>query len=118
MGESLILSPALWRFKKEACKSFLDERGNIQMQAFQHFKVENQIPRYLCVDETGSDPLVVDTENEFMLQLLSDILKKQGAIQFYECYYDFSSTAQPLCQRTHRLFQSRSLPTAETRSPP
>lgn len=89
-GTKLILSPALWRFTKAACQGFLDGRGEPRMEAFQTFKRENQIPRYIQLSEPGSDPLLLDTENECMLGMLCDILRKHGAIQFRECLYDFS----------------------------
>ncbi len=87
----LVLFLARWQFTASECKSFIDSNSTIIFEAFQAFKENHQIPRYICLSEKGSEPLMLDTNNKFMVTLISDRLKKQGKIYFTESMYDFSN---------------------------
>ena len=86
----IVLSLARWRFTMSECKSFLDDTNTIVFDAFQDFKKKHKIPRYINLSEGGGEPLTLDTENEFMLGLMAENLKKGKRIMFTESMYQFS----------------------------
>ena len=86
----IVLSLARWHYTISECKSFLDDTNTIVFDAFQDFKKKHKIPRYINLSEGGSEPLTLDTENEFMLGLIEENLKKGKHIRFTESMYQFS----------------------------
>lgn len=87
----VVLFLARWRFSVPECQEFLDDAHSILYDSFQKFKTKHNIPRYINLSEEGSEPLTIDTENTFMVELIEERLKKSGGIHFTESMYDFSN---------------------------
>lgn len=111
----IVLSLARWRFTMSECKSFLDDTNTIIFDAFQEFKKKHKIPRYINLSEGGSEPLTLDTENEFMLELIAENLKKGKRIRFTESMYQFSDLNNTPYANEHVVsFKGDSLATSST----
>ena len=88
----IILSLARWKFDMSECYFFLDINNKIVFENFQKFREEQKIPRYVGIIEDENEPLIIDTENELLVELIGERLRKKGTISLSECIYDFENT--------------------------
>lgn len=86
--DKLILSAALWQFRIPEIKHLLDHNQCFTFEKFKLLISEYQIPKYISLIEDGEESLILDTENEYMLIFINQVLKKEKRIKFRECLYD------------------------------
>ncbi|WP_367868492.1 lantibiotic dehydratase [Pedobacter sp. WC2423] len=86
--DTLILSAALWQFRMPEIAHLLDNKQCFTFEKFKLLISEYKIPKYISLIEDGEESLILDTENEYMLIFLNQVLKKEKRIKFRECLYD------------------------------
>ncbi|ROI06416.1 hypothetical protein EGI16_00475 [Chryseobacterium sp. G0240] len=79
-GENLILSPASWKISSN---DISPENQN----SLKEYLKRNQVPRYFHLIQ-GDNTFLIDSENEVILSILFDELKRQKNIQIKECIYN------------------------------
>ncbi|MBK1897537.1 lantibiotic dehydratase [Chryseobacterium paridis] len=79
-GENLILSPASWKIKRN---DFID----LNIQSLLQYLKDHKIPRYFYFSG-GENEFLMDSNNEILMSVLLEEMKKSSQIYLRECIYN------------------------------
>ncbi len=87
-GKDIIMSPATWKFNLTDLEPIIDTKTNcFVFKKFRQFTEKYEIPKYVYLAE-GDNQLLIDTENEFLIQFIYEVVKKKEKIVIIEVLED------------------------------
>jgi thiopeptide-type bacteriocin biosynthesis protein len=84
--KNIVFSAAKWRLRAEDCGELITAKGADRVIKMEDLRRRFKIPRYVTLGVSQDNDFLLDLENQFMIEILADELKKRKRITINEYF--------------------------------